>query len=1843
MRLGGFFIFFLSTHLIFSQPANWKFSATDFQYSGSMISYLFIDGERQTEDRTLLIYSGNEVRGLGTPLAGSNGLYFITFHSNEIEGDTLNLMVYRPEDDQVFPVHETYYFKANMICGSIENPDLLHVYTDGDIPPKILPIPIQMAFIGQEFDYVLLNPYAEIYDQDSFYWVASDGEFLLPSIRGDTLSVTSRAGHSNQSDTLLLGLIESTPNHHADYIPLIFSYNNGNYDIQWKSIPGIAINQGDTFPTFDLDDYWTSQFSPNCLNFDYQIQTDFPEGYDTRPLLELQEADFIYNMSLTARVQFTEGLIFSHEDDLLMAYADNQLLGFSSPTLITGNSFHFLNIYSNTPNPKINFQFFSGLKKTLFHLSDSLNFQISSSIGQIENPFILETTPIEIQINENNEVQTTILDTAWLGYLNITFTLEDCQFPELINDTVHTYMSVGLTDECNDISTDFQSPSFIGHLDPTQETFFEQRGSFREIKFFEWSDSLTSIDNKIYNFKQWSCLRSFLPDSLELKNNLVFDTITLESNELSDYLFILSRDKNDEDPFLLALFEDSFDLDNPCRNLIGIQHENVLLSTFKGLGATSSQRYAPWLSEEKINIQLPHRLKENKKYVLLVGVSEGIPITKIPFSTYMVNGSGNQSAFAYFKFYTENISDILLEESINLSSGQYLTGGNNLDVANLLLEGNNNLFDQKWYRLGQKLLNPSDSNEIKWHSFISNTVTAPTVSLLQFHHGFKPMVIENCPNWWVDIYDTYFPSGDCILDDSTQPRTYIERKYIVRDQNPFTTPDTARVHLIFSNPDQSDIYLPPSVQLNQCGESPDTIFPYLYTLNGIVELSENKLFNSLAAQFEDGFYFNSCGDNQGFRREWTIFDFCKPGETLLYQQLIQSNDWIPPTFVEGHPHHKIILQPGACEATIELQRKMATDDCGSIYTGISVIDLASKNEVGYFPLLKESDSNFLDTVAIEGLSLGSYLIKYIAEDDCNNQSIELDTLIIQDFIKPTCLLKDNLQISIGQLDKDGLFWIPANLFDEGSSDNCGSIEIKGSRNGMDSWSTNLSFSCQDAGHTVSVPILIIGGSDSTECSTTVKIIDQFQPACPEKTFIEIPCSYHLKSSENWEFYFDSLSQQIIKDAGNICQSVKADILYSHSEINSCGMGSISRSLKIYNPTNPSFQADTCFIHLISQPTYLYEIDLKKTTDVDCKVELSESEIEYTSSNCDLMASSMSDQLFEGSGNLCAKVIRTTRIINWCEYNGSNQPWIIDTKADFLKISINYSLSHSYPDISFYPEYSNIDSSKMVFNIIEMDSESYILDTIEAYSFKEYAEKGRGFFQYTSYLNYKDTEPSILSLDLPEGESTYFTENLMDEEGNCVAKVRLTGSVKEACISNDPISISFSIPSAGITLERNISNENITLLDTQLTEGVYQYLIKTQDNCGNIWEQVDSFAIVDTLCKVPFNLEGKITTTEYRGIENVYISINQSLITHTDHKGKYSIHLDQRHSEESMKVEKNQDFMNGISTLDMIILRNHILELEIIENPFLLLAADTDGSGDISTRDMIEIRRLILTQIDSFEKGQSWIFLPEKFEFVDSISPLQQSFPKEYLINSGMKTIPFNWFGIKIGDLNHSALQDIEPRGMGSHLITLKSKIEGNYTIIHFYSSSKEYEKLTGLQMSISIGNLLLEEIIYDIISETEIYRTKDEKILVSHITDGQIHERPLFSIKIKNYEAINWEEEIALINFEFFQSEAYNQYFEKIPIKLEMESNVSSVILNQNYPNPFSKESVITIHSGKKTCGYMILSDWKGTELMKENICWDKGINLFQIPSQLIKNSGWYYFTFQSADRIQSIKLVKSK
>lgn len=171
------------------------------------------------------------------------------------------------------------------------------------------------------------------------------------------------------------------------------------------------------------------------------------------------------------------------------------------------------------------------------------------------------------------------------------------------------------------------------------------------------------------------------------------------------------------------------------------------------------------------------------------------------------------------------------------------------------------------------------------------------------------------------------------------------------------------------------------------------------------------------------------------------------------------------------------------------------------------------------------------------------------------------------------------------------------------------------------------------------------------------------------------------------------------------------------------------------------------------------------------------------------------------------------------------------------------------------------------------------------------------------------------------------------------------------------------------------------------------------------------------------VSGYIYTAEDYGVAGVTLGLSDGenlFVAATDTNGYYQFNPLPAGKDYDLVPAKSGNVANGVSVLDIIEVRRHILGLADLDSPYKMIAGDVDGNGAITTLDIIHIQRLTLGLAEEFPGVPSWQFVAEAFTFQDETMPFSENFPIAYQLINASGKFELDFIGIKSGDVNLTA-------------------------------------------------------------------------------------------------------------------------------------------------------------------------------------------------------------------------------
>ena len=405
-----------------------------------------------------------------------------------------------------------------------------------------------------------------------------------------------------------------------------------------------------------------------------------------------------------------------------------------------------------------------------------------------------------------------------------------------------------------------------------------------------------------------------------------------------------------------------------------------------------------------------------------------------------------------------------------------------------------------------------------------------------------------------------------------------------------------------------------------------------------------------------------------------------------------------------------------------------------------------------------------------------------------------------------------------------------------------------------------------------------------------------------------------------------------------------------------------------------------------------------------------------------------------------------------------------------------------------------------------------------------------------------------------------------------------------------------------------------------------------------------------------NISGKVKTEDQFDIEKVNVALDGSAMAPflTKSDGTYAFPNMPVGGAYKIMPKKDVNPMNGVSTLDILLIQKHILGVLPITSPYKLIAADINKSNDISTVDLVELRKLILGIYETFPTNQSWRFIPKGYIFKNPKNPFDGGFPEHQAIPSFNQNAFVDFVGVKIGDINSSVtanqLLGAEFRSPGEEL-TFKAEnisFKANQRVqVPIYAD--DLSKIQGFQFTLSFNDEVLqfEQIIPGAVEMSSanfgVQKTPDGKITASWTTMKPVisGDQPLFTLSFIARKSAQLMDKV-FINSALTRAEAYNASNEVMGVKLQIgqPSEPGALVLLQNVPNPYTVETRIGYRMGSSGTALLNVFDVNGRLIKQLNLKHQKGYNEVKINKKDLNASGVLYYQLQAPGFTETKKMV---
>ena len=403
------------------------------------------------------------------------------------------------------------------------------------------------------------------------------------------------------------------------------------------------------------------------------------------------------------------------------------------------------------------------------------------------------------------------------------------------------------------------------------------------------------------------------------------------------------------------------------------------------------------------------------------------------------------------------------------------------------------------------------------------------------------------------------------------------------------------------------------------------------------------------------------------------------------------------------------------------------------------------------------------------------------------------------------------------------------------------------------------------------------------------------------------------------------------------------------------------------------------------------------------------------------------------------------------------------------------------------------------------------------------------------------------------------------------------------------------------------------------------------------------------------ISGTIKTELGVGIEEVFIEISPTgpfippfgTAIQTDSLGEYSILIQSGFpSGKSILPEKNDNRLNGVTTYDLVLISKHILGIEPLNSPYKMLSADANKSGSITTFDMVELRKLILGIYTALPNNTSWRFIDSSFVFPNPLNPFQTGIPDTIPITH-LSPPGYNFIGMKIGDVNHTAVANLsspaEERFDGTVYLDTEDRMVQEDDIVELKFSASE--RLEGCQFTLETDGLEILEILPGENMGKDNFALFPKKSLLTMAWEAGGYAG--FSLKVKAQKPGSLSE-LLRISDEITRAEAYTvtQYLAptlKSRISLRFGKADAAFELFQNQPNPYTDKTAITFQLPEASAATLTILDANGKTLWAKSSNWPAGMNTVETDLTGQNAAGILFYKLETPTKSDVRKMVRLK
>lgn len=1022
-------------------------------------------------------------------------------------------------------------------------------------------------------------------------------------------------------------------------------------------------------------------------------------------------------------------------------------------------------------------------------------------------------------------------------------------------------------------------------------------------------------------------------------------------------------------------------------------------------------------------------------------------------------------------------------------------------------------------------------------------------------------------------------------------------------------------------------------------------------------------------------------------RTWTISEWvCGEDQVFDSIQVIEITDDVGPT-VESINDVSISTTTGFdCTAVYLLPQVTATDNCGDV----DRIDVAYPG--GFV--------NDYDGSEIINLEVGVNDITVTAYDECLNPTIEEFSVTVEDNTAPVAVCDQNTVVALSS-QPDGITNVSALTFDDGSYDECmmDGFAVKRMDDGeacgeeWDEFGDYVTFCCSDIGTTTLVIFRVYDAAgNSNDCMVNVEVQDKLPPTVNAPADMTVDCDLPFEYTEDGLIaafgdatFADNCAGQLTRVASD--------------NINQCNTGVIIRTFTAFDD-NGSATAQQV-ITFVNDSLFDGNTDVDWPDDVtinsclDVQMGMSTENLpevhpdvtgrpDILEDACDMVGADYDDRVFEifnSETASCFKIIRTWTVKDWCQID-STWEWsqaimvineiapTFTTSSDPITVCTfdgdcndgEVTLMMAATDDCTPEEALAWQFSLDAFNNGSFDSISPILTGASIDATGDYPiGTHRIVWTVEDRCGNKISTEQLFTVENCKTPTPYCYNGLaidiMPVEGGGMIDIWASdfdaGSFHQCGYY---VVVSFSADTTDKSRVFTCDNIGINDVEIWATARLADGSI-VQDFCTTYVDVQDNMGAC-TGTNALVHIGGNVSTEMDEAVEEVMIRLDQTDIqpAMTDESGMYDFNGMLAGGSYNVLPSKNSEVMNGVSTLDLVLIQRHILGLATLDSPYKLIAADINNDKVVAASDLLNLRKNILGISEEFENNDSWRFVDKGYSFIDAANPLGEQFAEAYNINDLQNDMDIDFIGVKVGDVNASAIvnknMDAQVRNSKALQFSMDNHFIHSGETVELAVYANNFEEVLAYQYSISLSDKLTFQSVeigaLDLSAANFGFQSADEGIVTTSWNNFEAtsvdQNETLYTIVVTANEDTYVKDAISF-NSAITKAEAYSEGLSlDVELTLREGPNATAAFkLYQNNPNPFSGVTNIKFELPQASSAVLSVFDVTGKLVYTKSNTYEKGMNNIELNVSQFGVSGVLYYTLQTEDNTATKKMVVLK